>query len=125
MTWDMVVDGAEYTGDITTTGTITLQNSGLIIGTATDSVGTTTVTVLTLTGLQANSEVRVFNAGTTTEIAGVENSGTSFTANISANSVDIVIHSLGFEYQKISGADTTSNLTLPIQQRVDRNYSNP
>ena len=123
--WDMVVDGAEYTGDITTTGTITLQNSGLIIGTATDSVGTTTVTVLNLTGLQTNSEVRVFNAGTTTEIAGVENSGTSFTANISANSVDIVIHSLGFEYQKISSADTTSNLTLPIQQRVDRNYSNP
>ena len=123
--WDMVVDGAEYTGDITTTGTITLQNGGLIIGTATDSVGTTTVTVLNLTGLQANSEVRVFNAGTATEIAGVENSGTSFTANISANSVDIVIHSLGFEYQKISGADTTSNLTLPIQQRIDRNYSNP
>ena len=123
--WDMVIDGAEYTGDITTTGTITLQNGGLIIGTATDSVGTTTVTVLTLTGLQANSEVRVFNAGTTTEIAGVENSGTSFSANISANSVDIVVHSLGFEYQKIPGADTTSNLTLPIQQRVDRNYSNP
>ena len=91
----------------------------------TDTNGTVTVTTLNLTGLQANSEVRVFNAGTTTEIAGVENSSTSFTANISANSVDIVIHSLGFEYQKISGADTTSNLTLPIQQRVDRNYSNP
>lgn len=123
--WDIVVDGATYTGDITTTGTITLSNGGLIVGTATDSVGTTTVSALTLTGLQSNSEVRVFNAGTTTELAGVENSGTTFTANISASSVDIVVHSLGYEYQKIEGADTSSNLTLPIQQRVDRNYRNP
>ena len=123
--WNIVVDGATYTGDITTTGTITLLNGGLIVGTATDSVGTTTVSTLTLTGLQSNSEVRVFNAGTTTELAGVENSGTTFTANISASSVDIVIHSLGYEYQKIEGADTSSNLTLPIQQRVDRNYRNP
>jgi hypothetical protein len=83
------------------------------------------LTTLTLTGLQANTEVRVYDAGTTTELAGVENSGTTFTANISASSVDIVIHSLGYEYQKIEGADTSSNLTLPIQQRVDRNYRNP
>ena len=122
--WNLVVDGAIYTGDITTTGTITLSNGGLIVGTATDSVGTTTVTTLSLTGLQANSEIRVFNAGTSTEIAGVENSGTSFSANIAASSVDIVVHSLGFEYQKIEGADTSSSLTLPIQQRIDRNYDN-
>ena len=83
------------------------------------------LTTLTLTGLQVNSEVRVYDAGTTTELAGVENSGTTFTANISASSVDIVIHSLGYEYQKIEGANTSSNLSLPIQQRVDRNYRNP
>jgi len=82
-------------------------------------------TTLTLTGLQSNTEVRVYDAGTTTELAGVENSGTTFSANISASSVDIVVHSLGYEYQKIEGADTTTNLTLPIQQRVDRNYRNP
>jgi hypothetical protein len=123
--WDVVIDGCTYTGDVTTTGTITLPNNGLIVGTATDSVGTTTVSTLTLTGLQSNSEVRVFNAGTTTELAGVENSGTTFTANISASSVDIVVHSLGYEYQKVEGADTSSNLTLPIQQRADRNYRNP
>ena len=122
--WDMVVDGCTYTGDITTTGTITLSNSGLIVGTATDSVGTTAVTTLNLTGLQANSEVRVFEAGTTTEVAGVENSGTTFTANISASSVDIVIHNIAYEYQKIEGADTSANLTLPIQQRFDRSYQN-
>jgi hypothetical protein len=120
----LTIKSSEYIGNITTTGTITLSNGATFIGTFTDSGGITTVSTLTLTGLQSNSEVRVFNAGTTTELAGVENSGTTFTANISASSVDIVVHSLGYEYQKIEGADTSSNLTLPIQQRVDRNYKN-
>jgi hypothetical protein len=121
----LTIKSSEYIGNITTTGTITLSNGATFIGTFTDSGGITTVSTLTLTGLQSNSEVRVFNAGTTTELAGVENSGTTFTANISASSVDIVVHSLGYEYQKIEGADTSSNLTLPIQQRADRNYRNP
>jgi len=82
-------------------------------------------TTLTLTGLQANSEVRVYTAGTATEIAGVENSGTTFVdATIAVNSVDIVIHNVAYEYQKIEAADTSGNLTLPIQQRFDRNYAN-
>lgn len=109
-------------------GAVTINVFGGNAPTVKNGTGSSTtvnvLTTLTLTGLQANSEVRVFNAGTTTELAGVENSGTSFTANISANTVDIVIHSLGYEYQKIQGADTSSNLTLPIQQRIDRNYSN-
>lgn len=121
----ITIKASTFTGDMVTTGTITLANGATFIGTRTDTNGSVTVTTLTLTDLQPNSEVRVFNAGTTTELAGVENSGTTFTANISASSVDIVVHSLGYEYQKIEGADTSSNLTLPIQQRVDRNYRNP
>ena len=112
-----------------TGGAVVLNVFGGLAPTVKNGVGATTtvnvLTTLTLTGLQTNSEVRVFDAGTTTELAGVENSGTSFSANIAASSVDIVIHSLGYEYQKIEGADTSSNLTLPIQQRVDRNYRNP
>ena len=109
-------------------GAVTINVFGGNAPTVKNGTGSSTtvnvLTTLTLTGLQANSEVRVFDAGTTTELAGEENSGTSFTANISANTVDIVIHSLGYEYQKIQGADTSSNITLPIQQRIDRNYSN-
>lgn len=90
--------------------------------------GTTEVsrqTTLTLTGLKTNTEVRVFEAGTTNEVAGVENSTNTFTAGIGVDSVDIVIHNLGYLYQRIDGADTTGNLTLPIQQQPDRNYLNP
>ena len=45
--------------------------------------------VLTLTGLQVNSEIRVYEAGTINELAGVENSTTVFTASIDAPLVDI------------------------------------
>jgi hypothetical protein len=123
--WDMIVDGCTYTGDITTTGTISQLNAGLIVGAATDSAGTITVTELTLTGLKANSEIRIYQSGTTTEIDGVENSGTTFATTTSESSVDIVVHALGYEYQRLNGVDTSQNLTLPIGQRVDRNYSNP
>ena len=58
-------------------------------------------------------------------MAGVENSGATFTANLDESSVDIVLHAVGYEYQKIEGADTSANLTLPISQRFDRNYRNP
>ena len=39
--WDMVVDGSDYEGNVTTTGTITLINSGTFSGIRTDSTGTT------------------------------------------------------------------------------------
>ena len=109
-------------------GAVTINVFGGLAPTVRNGTGSSTtvavLTTLTLTGLQANSEVRVFEAGTTTEVAGVENSGTTFTANISASSVDIVIHNIAYEYQKIEGADTSENLTLPIQQRFDRSYQN-
>ena len=122
--WDMVVDGCTYTGDATTTGVITLANGALFVGARTDANGTVTVTTLNLTGLKLNTEVRIFEAGTTTELGGVENSGTSFTINISESSVDLVLMSLGYIYQRIESVDTSANLTLPIQQIIDRNYSN-
>ena len=123
----LTIKASDFSDDMTTTGVITLSNGATFSGTRTDANGTIVPdSVLTLTGLQANSEVRVYTAGTTTEIAGVENSGTTFVdATIAVDSVDIVIHNVSYEYQKIEAADTSSNLTLPIQQRFDRNYSNP
>ena len=80
---------------------------------------------LALTGLQSNSEVRVYQAGTTTEVAGVENSGTSFSTDITDSSVDIVVFNVGYVPVRLLAVDTSSNVTLPIQQRLDRNYNNP
>lgn len=86
---------------------------------------------LKLTGLKNPSEVRVYEAGTTTEVAGQENvtSGTfSYTYDpndLNSNTVDIVIHSLNYQYQKIKDLDiSTGSNTIPISQRVDRQYEN-
>ena len=120
----ITIKAGTFTGDMTTTGVITLANGALFVGSRTDANGTVTVTTLNLTGLKINTEVRIFEAGTTTELGGVENSGTSFTINISESTVDLVLMSLGYIYQRIESVDTSANLTLPIQQIIDRNYSN-
>lgn len=81
--------------------------------------------VLTLTNLQPNTEVRVFEAGTATELGGVENSTTSFSLSVQVPAVDIAIISLGYQNLKLEGIVTTADTSLPIQQQLDRNYVNP
>ncbi|MGV6830300.1 MAG: hypothetical protein ACWA5P_01900 [bacterium] len=82
---------------------------------------------LTLTGLETNTEVRVYEAGTQNELSGEENVTTgSFSTSIQQPLVDIVIHALGWLNQRIENVDTSlGDVTLPIQQRVDRQYLNP
>lgn len=85
---------------------------------------------LTFTGLQPNSEVRVYRASDDTELAGIENSGTTFSFGYdwdgSDTEVYIMIHSLGYVSIRfpsiILGKD---GLTIPVQQQFDRQYSNP
>lgn len=81
--------------------------------------------VLTVSPLIADSEVRFYEAGTTTEIAGVESSGTSFASSVSVNSVDIVVHKENYEYVRVTGVDTSGgDVSVPIDQVFDRNYEN-
>ena len=83
-----------------------------------------TSTAFALTGLQPNSEVRIFASGTTTEITGVENSGVNFITTLSVSSIDLVILNLQYLAIKIKNIDTNSDVALPIQQVFDRQYSN-
>ena len=84
---------------------------------------------LTLTGLKSGTEVRVMNAGTNTELAGIEQVSGSWSWSYdpdTVTSVDINIVALNYEILRLQGlALDVSGLTIPIQQRVDRNYSNP
>lgn len=81
--------------------------------------------ILTLTGIEAGSEVRVYQAGTINEVAGQESvSSGTFLASVEVAAVDIVVHSLGFLNLRLKNVDTTSSVSLPIQQRLDRQYEN-
>lgn len=125
-----ITDHLEWRGS----GTLTITASGTTnidpaktFATAAGTVVVHYVPVLTLTGLQSGTEIRVYDAGTTVELAGEEDVTTgAFSAEIQASSVDVVIHALGFLNRRIEGVDLTSgNVTLPIQQRIDRQYGNP
>jgi hypothetical protein len=123
----ITIKASLYTGNMVTTGVITLLNGASFNGTRTDANGTIAPSsVVTLSGLISNSEIRIYEAGTTIEVAGIESSGTTFVdASIDVDSVDITIVSIQYEIIKIKGVDTTSNVSIPIQQRFDRNYRNP
>ena len=84
---------------------------------------------ITLTGLKSNSEIRAFlgtNPATAIEIAGVENSGTSFTFDQTYAGQDGYIVILALEYQvlKIPITYQAQDVSIPIQQQVDRQYEN-
>lgn len=88
------------------------------------------VPVLTITGLKVNSEVRVFDANTTTEVAGSEDidSGTftwEFDPTEHPSGVDISIVSLGYQNMRITGVSLPlADVTIPVQQQIDRQYAN-
>ena len=111
-----------------TTGTIVINVSGGAIPTYTSSGATIVMqssSTLTLSGLQPNTEVRVYDTGTTTEVGGVENSGTTEAFAIATSAVDIVLHNLQYLNQRLTNVDTSSDLNLPVQQTIDRQYENP
>lgn len=83
---------------------------------------------VTLTGLKNPSEVRVFSAGTTTELSGTggENitSGSHAFSVGAGVSVDISILALGYQNQRLLSFSTTTDTSIPITQVIDRQYAN-
>lgn len=84
--------------------------------------------IFTLTGLKNPTEVRVFTAGTTAELAGQENitSGTFSWAYDpdTVTAVDVAILALGYQNTRLLAIPTTGNVSIPVQQQIDRQYNN-
>lgn len=117
----------QYTG----TGTLTWINTNganASIGSVTNggTIDFVNPATLTTAPLIANTEVRVYEAGTTNEVSGVESSGTSYSDTINVSTVDVVIHKEDYEYIRVENVDMTQgDVNLPVAQRFDRNYRNP
>lgn len=101
----------------------------------TSSLGATVIinnTVnITLTGLKDNTEVRVYQFGTINELTGIENAvdgslnNRSFSFSLqSSTNVTIVVSNILYEYISFNYIIPESNSSIPIQQRIDRNYKN-
>jgi len=81
-----------------------------------------------LSGLQPNSEVRIYQSSDMTELAGIEDSSTSFGYNYEWSAdipVIVAIFNVKYDPIRFETTLTSSDTTIPIQQIFDRNYSNP
>ena len=115
------------------TGTLTWTNiNGSSIDTdkiSTPNGGTVTIynpPYLTISNLKENSEVRVYESGTTTEVAGVELTGGTFITNIFVDYVDVQVVSIGYVIQRFEKVDMTGgDVEIPMDQPLDRVYNNP
>lgn len=120
-----------------TGGTVTINVTGCTGNITYKSAGATVVinsnVTVTFTGMKDGTEVRIYSAGTSTELAGIETvvDGTpnnrTFAASIAAStSVDYWIFAVGYESIKVKAFSWPSTAqSLPQQQRIDRNYENP
>lgn len=92
---------------------------------------------ITYNNLVNGTEVRVYNAGTSTEIAGIESvTGNSFNWSVGSGvSMDIVIHgpiptppsppAVAYIPIRQEGVSFTSDTAIDITQRINRNYKDP
>ncbi len=113
-------------------GSVTLNISGGgDVPTYRNGAGASTSVVaaanVTLTGLVAGSEVRAYlgtDPATATAIDGIESSTTSFTFSQSSAGSNgyIVIFNTGYLPIRLAITYSGSDVSIPIQQTVDRNY---
>jgi hypothetical protein len=93
------------------------------------AVSVQSAATLTLTGIQDNSEVRIYAAGTQTELYGIENKSSGVDPAYSYTTpqvVDIVVHNLDYQYWRLANYSlSSSDASLPVSQVTDRNYLNP
>jgi hypothetical protein len=81
---------------------------------------------LSFSGMQTGSEIRIYTAGTTTELAGNESTTAFNYTHNGSGSIDVVIFALGYQPIRLTSiALTAANSSIPIQQTIDRIYSNP
>lgn len=111
-------------------GAVIVNVSGGLTPSYRDGASATTTinnnVTVTFDGLIANTEVRVYRTSDGVELAGVEDSGTSFGASVAGGTdVYYTIHHEQYEHIRVEDFIWPSSATtIPIQQRFDSNYVN-
>ena len=126
-TWKLVVNaGITLTGNVNTSQTITINATGKIDGSYTDSTGSTYK--FTISGVVTDSEVRCYtgtNPATSVEIAGTESSSGDFIfyQKVAGQAGYIQIHHVDYQMVRIPITWPASPTSLPVQQIKDRQYN--
>ena len=136
--WDLVVNGCTYTGDITTSGVITRNNDGKIIGTATDSNGTIVLLPWSVKNVEATSRIQLYNTtkdslvhteklnGTAGQLIDVTGSytGTDISVNdIIRLRVTCVVGTSAMLPVELTGVATATGIIFSVDQKADEIYN--
>ena len=136
--WNLVVDGCTYTGDITTSGTITKSNDGKILGSATDASGTTTLLPWEVRNVEATTRLQLYNTTqsslvVTQKLSGtagnyVDASGTYEQSEIAVGDVirlrcTCVVGAEAMLPVEITGVATSTGIIFSVDQVADEVYN--
>lgn len=119
---DIVYTG---TGTVNYTNAGTLSNATTFIATSGGTINIINPFNITFVGAENNTEIRVFEAGTINEIAGIENTSGNFVATVNVSSVDVRIVSTDFTIREIYGLSVTQDFEFQVDQQTDRVFENP
>lgn len=136
--WDLVVNGCTYTGDITTSGTITRPSSGEIVGTATDKDGTIVLLPWEIKNVEATSRIQLYNvtkdslvitsklngtAGTLVDTTGSYNGSEIAVNDIIRLRVTCVVEATAMLPVILQGVATSTGITFQVEQKADEVYN--
>lgn len=118
--WNLVVNGVVLTGDLETTGLVSFLSGGSISGRYTDANGTQAA--ITVTGLQANSRVQIFNVTDATELQNDIIGGTSTGLSLvhtADKTIRVRVAKEGFLPVELVGVFNAGGVTFLVEQDTD------
>jgi hypothetical protein len=137
--WDLEVDGCTYTGDITTSGTITRSNDGKIIGTAKDASGTVVLLPWEIKNVEATSRIQLVNAsksnalvhteklsgsaGDFIDVTGSYNGSQISVGDVIRLRVTCVVAKQAMLPVEKTGVATATGITFQVDQQADEIYN--
>ena len=109
----ITIKASTFTGDMTTTGVITLSNGAAFNGTRTDANGTVLpLRNVSVTGLTAGSRLRVYNETTSAQIVNAVVSGTSYAATYAEGTGYSANDVLSLRIAKIDKLEAVSSVVV-------------
>lgn len=129
----ITIKASTFTGSITTTGTISLLNGAVNIGTLTDTGGATTALQYSITGLVNNSRIQLYNTSTMTEIYNAVNGVTvngTYTEGVEFSDGDTVrlratnvIGLVGYKEYEATAVASATGFSFLVTQTLDSVYN--
>ena len=129
----ITIKASTFTGDLTTTGTITLSNGASVLGQYTDANGTNIILPWSVTNIEAGSTLQLYNVTKDAEVvnqvvSGTSDNGTYTTSQIAADDnirlrLTCQAGAEAFLAYEAFGVATTAGISFRADQQADTVYN--